>query len=194
VWEEKFWRKDLVCCIDERDLNTTHIPSLFLIESSYKLTNLQIPCYLCLYFFFCSVCTSSYLNLHIPAERKRRADEAQQSSMGNGASAENGATAVTFSFFPPPLFLVHTCVCVCIIFALSGILGRPIRYLSLLTLMWRNVYLLQWLCDCCFRTTISLWISGVGWCITDPSSSFCISLISYLLCILHFYYVSQNII
>jgi hypothetical protein len=101
------------------------------------------------------VCTSSYLNLHIPAERKRRADEAQQSSMGNGASAENGATAVTFSFFPPPLFLVHTSVCVCIIFALSGIMGGPIRYLSLLTLMWRNVYLLQWLCDCCFRTTIS---------------------------------------
>jgi hypothetical protein len=42
VWEEKFWRKDLVCCIDERDLNNTHIPSLFLIESSYKLTTLQI--------------------------------------------------------------------------------------------------------------------------------------------------------
>ena len=53
-----------------------------------------------------------------PAERKRRAEESQQSSMGNGASAENGAPAVTFSFiFPPSFYYIH--VVVCVLYSLS---------------------------------------------------------------------------
>lgn len=74
-----------------------------------------------MFIFFLLLCVYIFLpKLAYPAERKRRAEEAQQSSMGNGASAENGASAVTFlSFFLSCFYYIHVFVCVCIIFALS---------------------------------------------------------------------------
>ena len=45
------------------------------------------------------ICVLCLLKLACPAERKRRAEEAQQSTMPNGVSAQNGGSTVSFLLF-----------------------------------------------------------------------------------------------